>query len=180
MLGSPNTWTAPNTFAAGLSAGGNTVTNVGNPAANGDAANKAYVDSNTIRFVPGAVELSVGDANGTAPMISLRGGSTCCSGPGGHTPAFFKVFQNGSFLATGNLGIGVSPLRAPATARRGIRTKEPSAQAMPITNGMMLTSAFSRGRAAATRRRAGCTHWPSVTPTLPRAHRASCSAAATR
>jgi hypothetical protein len=39
-------------------------------------------------------------------MINLRGGSTCCSAPAGHTPAWFKVFQNGSFVATGNLGIG--------------------------------------------------------------------------
>jgi hypothetical protein len=46
-------------------------------------------------------------------MINLRGGSTCCSGPGGHTPAWFKVFQNGSFVATGNLGIGVSPKQGP-------------------------------------------------------------------
>ena len=70
-----------------------------------------------MKFVPGAEQLSVGDANGTAAMISLRGGSTCCSGPGGHTPAFFKVFQNGSFLATGNLGIGVSPMEG-----KGYRT----------------------------------------------------------
>ena len=63
-----------------------------------------------IRFVPGAEQLSVGDAQGTAPMINLRGGSTCCSGPGGHTPAWFKVFQNGSFVATGNLGIGSNPM----------------------------------------------------------------------
>ena len=75
-----------------------------------DAANKNYVDANFVKFVPGAEQLSVGDANGTAPMINLRGGSTCCSGPGGHTPAWFKVFQNGSFVATGNLGIGVSPM----------------------------------------------------------------------
>ena len=64
-----------------------------------------------------AEQLSVGDANGTAPMINLRGGSTCCSGPGGHTPAWFKVFQNGSFVATGNLGIGVSPMQG-----KGYRT----------------------------------------------------------
>jgi hypothetical protein len=50
-------------------------------------------------------------------MINLRGGSTCCSGPGGHTPAWFKVFQNGSFVATGNLGIGVSPMQG-----KGYRT----------------------------------------------------------
>ncbi len=71
----------------------------------------------SVLFVPGAEQLSVGDANGTAPMINLRGGSTCCSGPGGHTPAFFKVFQNGSFVATGNLGIGVSPMQG-----KGYRT----------------------------------------------------------
>ena len=58
---------------------------------------------------PGAV--SVGDANGTAAMISLRGQSTCCGPSTGF--ADFKVFQNGSFVATGNLGIGVSPKQGP-------------------------------------------------------------------
>jgi Chaperone of endosialidase len=78
---------------------------------------KTYADANFVKFVPAAEQLSVGDANGTAPMINLRGGSTCCSGPGGHTPAWFKVFQNGSFVATGNLGIGVSPMQG-----KGYRT----------------------------------------------------------
>jgi hypothetical protein len=50
-------------------------------------------------------------------MLSLKGGSTCCSGPGGFTPADFKIFQNGSFVATGNLGIGVSPMEG-----KGYRT----------------------------------------------------------
>jgi trimeric autotransporter adhesin len=77
----------------------------------------AYINANFTKFVPGAEQLSIGDANGTAPMINLRGGSTCCSGPGGHTPAWFKVFQNGSFVATGNLGIGVSPMQG-----KGYRT----------------------------------------------------------
>jgi hypothetical protein len=75
------------------------------------------IKPDVVQFVPGAEQLSVGDANGTAPMINLRGGSTCCSGPGGHTPAWFKVFQNGSFVATGNLGIGVSPMQG-----KGYRT----------------------------------------------------------
>lgn len=70
-----------------------------------------------VLFVPAAEQLSVGDANGTATMINLRGGSTCCAGPGGHTPAFFKVFQNGSFVFTGNLGIGTSPMEG-----KGYRT----------------------------------------------------------
>ena len=82
-----------------------------------DAVNKSYTDANFVKFVPSAEQLSVGDANGTAPMINLRGGSTCCSAPGGHTPAWFKVFQNGSFVATGNLGIGVSPMQG-----KGYRT----------------------------------------------------------
>jgi hypothetical protein len=116
-LNGANAWSGANVFGAGLSANNSLVTNVGNPVNAGDATNKAYVDANFIRFVPGAEQLSVGDANGTAPMINLRGGSTCCSGPGGHTPAFFKVFQNGSFVATGNLGIGVSPLEG-----KGYRT----------------------------------------------------------
>ena len=115
-LGGNNNWTGANTFSA-LSAGGNALTGVGNPVSASDAVNKAYADSNFIKFVPGAEQLSVGDANGTAPMINLRGGSTCCAGPGGHTPAWFKVFQNGSFVATGNLGIGVSPMQG-----KGYRT----------------------------------------------------------
>jgi hypothetical protein len=109
-LGLANTWSAANVFAAGLSLGGSPITDVANPTGAGDATNKAYVDANFVKFVPGAEQLSVGDANGTATMINLRGGSTCCSGPGGHTPAWFKVFQNGSFVATGNLGIGTSPM----------------------------------------------------------------------
>ena len=117
LLGSANTWTGANTFNNGLSANNAPVTNVGNPVNAGDATNKAYTDANFVKFAPGAEQLSVGDANGTAPMITLRGGSTCCSGPGGHTPAWFKVFQNGSFVATGNLGIGVSPMQG-----KGYRT----------------------------------------------------------
>ena len=116
-LNGANAWSGANVFGAGLSANNALVTNVGNPVNAGDAVNKAYTDANFIKFVPGAEQLSVGDANGTAPMINLRGGSTCCSGPGGHTPAFFKVFQNGSFVATGNLGIGVSPMQG-----KGYRT----------------------------------------------------------
>ncbi|MDQ3800379.1 MAG: hypothetical protein M3384_13085 [Acidobacteriota bacterium] len=108
-----NVWSGANVFSAGLSANNSLITNVGNPVNAGDAVNKAYTDANFVKFVPGAEQLSVGDANGTAPMINLRGGSTCCSGPGGHTPAWFKVFQNGSFVATGNLGIGVSPKQGP-------------------------------------------------------------------
>ncbi len=116
-LGGANAWSGANVFGAGLSANNALITNVGNPVNAGDAVNKAYADSNFVKFVPGAEQLSVGDANGTAPMINLRGGSTCCSGPGGHTPAWFKVFQNGSFVATGNLGIGVSPMQG-----KGYRT----------------------------------------------------------
>ncbi|HEX2834861.1 MAG TPA: tail fiber domain-containing protein [Thermoanaerobaculia bacterium] len=112
-----NVWTALNTFSGGLSMNGVALTNLGNPVSATDAVNKAYADANFVKFVPGTEQLSVGDANGTAPMINLRGGSTCCSGPGGHTPAWFKVFQNGSFVATGNLGIGVSPMQG-----KGYRT----------------------------------------------------------
>src|SRR2546423_144951 len=116
-LGGANAWSGSNVFGAGLSANGAQVTNVGNPVAGTDAANKAYVDTSAVKFAPGAAQVSVGDANGTAPLMFLRGGSTCCSGPGGFTPADFKVFQNGSFVATGNLGIGVSPMEG-----KGYRT----------------------------------------------------------
>ncbi len=115
-LGAQNFWTGQNTFN-GISLNGTNIVNVANPVSATDAVNKAYADANFVKFVPGAEQLSVGDANGTDPMINLRGGSTCCSGPGGHTPAWFKVFQNGSFVATGNLGIGVSPMQG-----KGYRT----------------------------------------------------------
>lgn len=96
---------------------GNAVVNAINDAGTTAKISDDKLAGSFLKFVPGAEQLSVGDANGTAPMINLRGGSTCCSGPGGHTPAFFKVFQNGSFLATGNLGIGTSPMEG-----RGYRT----------------------------------------------------------
>ncbi|HEY0405411.1 MAG TPA: tail fiber domain-containing protein [Pyrinomonadaceae bacterium] len=109
-LNGANTWAGTNVFNFGLSANGAPIVGVGNPTNAGDATNKGYVDANFVRFAPAAPQVSVGDANGTATMLNLRGGSTCCSGPGGFTPADFKVFQNGSFVATGNLGIGVSPM----------------------------------------------------------------------
>jgi hypothetical protein len=116
-LNGTNAWSGANVFNFGLSANGAPITNVGNPTTAGDAVNKAFFDTNAIRLTPGAAQVSVGDANGTAVMLNLRGGSTCCGGPGGFTPADFKVFQNGSFVATGNLGIGVSPLEG-----KGYRT----------------------------------------------------------
>ena len=108
-LAAPNTWMSFNTFNAGLSANNAPITNVGNPVNGGDAVNKNYIDTNAVRFMPAAPQLTVGDANGTAPMISLRGQSTCC----GPTTGFadFKVFQNGSFVATGSLGIGTIPMQ---------------------------------------------------------------------
>jgi hypothetical protein len=116
-LNGTNSFTGANSFSAGLSANGALITGVGNPVNGTDAANKGYVDSNFVKLNPAAPQVSVGDANGTAPMVSLRGGSTCCSGPGGFTAADFKIFQNGSFVATGNLGIGVSPMEG-----KGYRT----------------------------------------------------------
>ena len=47
----------------------------------GDVGLELSVTGRQAVGVPGAEQLSVGDANGTAPMINLRGGSTCCSGP---------------------------------------------------------------------------------------------------
>ena len=84
--------------------------------------NKSFFDTNAVRLLPGSPQISVGDANGTAAMISLRGGSPVAVDHG-FTPADFKVFQNGSFVATGNLGIGVSPMEARAIAPRGTPTK---------------------------------------------------------
>jgi hypothetical protein len=109
-LNGTNAWTGTNTFNGGLSANGAPIVGVGNPTNAADATNKGYVDSNFIKLTPAAPQVSVGDANGTAAMLNLRGGSTCCSGPGGFTPGDFKVYQNGSFLATGNLGIGTIPV----------------------------------------------------------------------
>jgi trimeric autotransporter adhesin len=115
LLTSQNNWTGQNTFSTGISLNNTNIVNLANPVSSTDAANKQYVDANTIRFVPGTEQLSVGDANGTATMINLRGQSTCC----GQTSGFadFKVFQNGSFVATGNLGIGTSPMEG-----KGYRT----------------------------------------------------------
>ncbi|MGC2239067.1 MAG: tail fiber domain-containing protein [Pyrinomonadaceae bacterium] len=116
LLTGQNNWTGQNTFN-GLSMNGTNITNLANPVSATDAVNRQYLQASTILFNPASEQLSVGDANGTGTMINLRGGSTCCSGPGGHTPAWFKVFQNGSFVATGNLGIGVSPMQG-----KGYRT----------------------------------------------------------
>ncbi|HEX2059358.1 MAG TPA: tail fiber domain-containing protein, partial [Thermoanaerobaculia bacterium] len=123
----PDGTTQTTAAGAGAVPSGTTIINaVNDPATAGtindnrlsaNVARQSYVDANFVKFVPGAEQLSVGDANGTAPMINLRGGSTCCAGPGAHTPAWFKVFQNGSFVATGNLGIGVSPMQG-----KGYRT----------------------------------------------------------
>jgi len=110
--------------AGGNLSGTNIITAINDPATTGvindnrisaTVARLTYVDANFIKFVPGAAQLSVGDANGTAPMINLRGQSTCCGATLGF--ADFKVFQNGSFVATGNLGIGVSPMQG-----KGYRT----------------------------------------------------------
>ncbi|HEX7174220.1 MAG TPA: hypothetical protein VF240_02885, partial [Pyrinomonadaceae bacterium] len=67
-LNGANAWSGANVFGAGLSANNSLVTNVGNPVNAGDAVNKAYTDANFVKFVPGAEQLSVGDANGTAAM----------------------------------------------------------------------------------------------------------------
>jgi len=110
--------------AGGNLSGTNIITAINEPATTGvindnrisaTVARLTYVDANFIKFVPGAAQLSVGDANGTAPMINLRGQSTCCGASVGF--ADFKVFQNGSFVASGNLGIGVSPMQG-----KGYRT----------------------------------------------------------
>ena len=110
-LAAANTWSNFNVFNSGLSANNAPITNVGNPVNGGDAVNKNYVDASTVRFLPAVQQLSVGDQNGTAAMINLRGQSTCCGPNTGF--ADFKVFQNGSFVASGNLGIGVPPMQGP-------------------------------------------------------------------
>jgi hypothetical protein len=100
----------------GAPSGTSIITSLNDPATAG-TINENRLSPGLVRFAPSTFQLSVGDANGTFPLMWLRGGSTCCSGPGGHTPADFKVFQNGSFVATGNLGIGVSPMEG-----KGYRT----------------------------------------------------------
>jgi hypothetical protein len=109
-----NTATLANTVAP--SAGSSVVSAI-NDAATSGRISSTRLTTDVLLLKPGAPQISVGDANGTAAMINLRGGSTCCSGPGGYTPADFKVYQNGSFVATGNLGIGTSPMEG-----KGYRT----------------------------------------------------------
>ncbi len=109
-----NIATVANGVAA--SAGSSVVAAINDPATTGTLPT-SRLDRSVLFFNPTEPQVSVGDANGTATMINLRGGSTCCSAPGGYTPADFKVFQNGSFVATGNLGIGTSPMEG-----KGYRT----------------------------------------------------------
>ncbi|MBV9492708.1 MAG: peptidase S74 [Acidobacteria bacterium] len=113
----PDGTTQTTAAGAGATPSGTTIISAINAPGTGGTINDNRLTSQFVKFVPGTEQLSVGDANGTAPMINLRGGATCCAGPGGHTPAWFKVFQNGSFVATGNLGIGVSPFQG-----KGYRT----------------------------------------------------------
>src|SRR4051812_25165126 len=105
-------------FASSALAGNGTkLSNLGVIFPDGSTLTSALGLATPVQFEPAGPQISVGDANGTAPMMWLRGGSTCCAGPGGYTPADFRVFQNGSFVATGNLGIGVSPMQG-----KGYRT----------------------------------------------------------
>lgn len=95
---------------AGNLSGTNIITAINDPTTTG-VVNENRVSLNLVRFLPAVQQLSVGDTNGTAPMINLRGQSTCCGASTGF--ADFKVFQNGSFVATGNLGIGTIPVQGP-------------------------------------------------------------------
>jgi trimeric autotransporter adhesin len=94
---------------------GNTAVNAINDAATTGKISTDRLSDNVMKLMPAAPQVFVGDANGTAPMINLRGQSTCCGANTGL--ADFKVFQNGSFVATGNLGIGTSPMEG-----KGYRT----------------------------------------------------------
>lgn len=112
MFGDGTTLTTANVNAV---VSGNSAVTAINDASTNTTINENRLSNNVFKFSPTTPQLFVGDANGTSPMINLRGQSTCC----GPTTGFadFKVFQNGSFVATGNLGIGVSPMQG-----KGYRT----------------------------------------------------------
>jgi hypothetical protein len=116
IFGDGSTMSTASAAGGGTPSGNNIVTAI-NDVATTNVINENRLSPNLVRFAPAAPQVSIGDANGTAPMVNLRGGATCCGGPGGFTPADFKVFQNGSFVASGNLGIGASPMEG-----RGYRT----------------------------------------------------------
>jgi hypothetical protein len=87
---------------------GNSVVNAINDPATNVTISETRLSANILKLNPINPQFFVGDANGTGAMINLRGQSTCCGANSGF--ADFKVFQNGSFLATGNLGIGTIPV----------------------------------------------------------------------
>ena len=98
------------TGGGGSISGTNIITAINDPATVGTISENR-VSLNLVRFMPAAPQFVVGDANGTGAMINLRGQSTCCGPTAGF--ADFKVFQNGSFVASGNLGIGTNPMPGP-------------------------------------------------------------------
>jgi hypothetical protein len=160
-LAAANTWTNFNTFSAGLSANNAQITNVGNPVSGGDAVNKNYVDANAVRFMPGAAQLTVGDANGTAAMINLRGQSTCC----GPTTGFARSIRTAALSRPATSASELRRKKVLVIALHGTVTKARFAPATPTPSGMMQTSASSHGPVAAIRPRVVSTRSRSATPT---------------
>lgn len=96
--------------SGGLPSGTAIVTSINDPATTG-RINLNRLSSSLVQFNPASEQVSAGSTNGPGAMINLRGNSTSAAG----TPyaAWFRLFQNGSMVVTGNLGIGVPVMEGP-------------------------------------------------------------------
>ena len=116
-----NVFAGAQTFAAGLSAGGARIQQLGEPVAGSDAATKTYVDS----FAGGGNVLHLGQTatlattlpmiavqqTGDGPLLRLRTNSSSVPGAPGMTinQTMLQVSSDGGLVSRGQLGVGLIP-----------------------------------------------------------------------